>query len=205
LVRFYDPTTGQFITRDPANAATREAYGYTGGNPLNRRDPSGLAPWDGYCLTNINCDQPNTSVGQSMADDFRGNHPEAASGIVDFASGALSVNPITAATNAVGATDTDQYANTCSWTYRAGWAAMLFVDVAAGPSIGQGGGVVTHWGEESPWVMNGGKSWWNFTKSGMLGRAAYSTGEPIAAEGLELSWPSGIEWWKGFLGQRIVG
>ncbi|MFN8038890.1 MAG: DUF6531 domain-containing protein [Acidimicrobiales bacterium] len=36
--RVYDPTTGQFISRDPANALTRSAYGYTGGNPLNRTD-----------------------------------------------------------------------------------------------------------------------------------------------------------------------
>jgi RHS repeat-associated protein len=46
--RYYDPTTGQFLTRDPANALTRSAYGYVGGNPLNAADPSGL-----YCLTGV--------------------------------------------------------------------------------------------------------------------------------------------------------
>jgi hypothetical protein len=40
--RFYDPTTGQFTSRDPANAMTRSAYGYTHGNPLNGTDPLGL-------------------------------------------------------------------------------------------------------------------------------------------------------------------
>ncbi|MBI2705038.1 MAG: hypothetical protein HYX32_07080, partial [Actinobacteria bacterium] len=40
--RNYDPTTGTFISRDPANALTRSAYGYVGGNPLNATDPSGL-------------------------------------------------------------------------------------------------------------------------------------------------------------------
>lgn len=35
MVRFYDPTTGQFLTRDPAEAITREAYGYAGNSPLN--------------------------------------------------------------------------------------------------------------------------------------------------------------------------
>jgi len=44
LLRFYDPTTGQFISRDPLNPMTRSAYGYAGGSPLNRRDPSGLDP-----------------------------------------------------------------------------------------------------------------------------------------------------------------
>ncbi len=40
--RYYDPTTAQFLTRDPINPITREAYGYVGGNPLNATDPSGL-------------------------------------------------------------------------------------------------------------------------------------------------------------------
>jgi hypothetical protein len=53
---FYDPATGQFLTRDPLNALTRSAYGYVGGNPLNRVDPSGL---DWSCITNPgSCDLP---------------------------------------------------------------------------------------------------------------------------------------------------
>ena len=40
--RYYDPSTGQFLSRDPLVAATRSAYVYGGDNPLNRRDPSGL-------------------------------------------------------------------------------------------------------------------------------------------------------------------
>ncbi len=45
--RFYDPTTGQFLSRDPIEPLTRSAYAYVGGNPLNLVDPRGLAPWDG--------------------------------------------------------------------------------------------------------------------------------------------------------------
>ena len=40
--RWYDPTTAQFLTRDPLEAATRSAYGYVAGNPLNLTDPTGL-------------------------------------------------------------------------------------------------------------------------------------------------------------------
>ena len=40
--RYYDPATGQFLTRDPIEAETREPYGYVGGNPLNETDPAGL-------------------------------------------------------------------------------------------------------------------------------------------------------------------
>jgi RHS repeat-associated protein len=40
--RYYDPDTAQFVSRDPANAITRSAYAYVGGNPVNVTDPSGL-------------------------------------------------------------------------------------------------------------------------------------------------------------------
>jgi hypothetical protein len=38
----YDPTTGQFLNRDPAEAMTRSAHGYPGGDPINMVDPTGL-------------------------------------------------------------------------------------------------------------------------------------------------------------------
>jgi RHS repeat-associated protein len=40
--RYYDPATGQFLTRDPVVSATRTPYLYSDGDPLNRRDPLGL-------------------------------------------------------------------------------------------------------------------------------------------------------------------
>ncbi|MEV7415422.1 RHS repeat-associated core domain-containing protein [Streptomyces sp. NPDC089919] len=49
--RSYDPATAQFLTVDPAVRSTRSAYGYTGGNPLNGSDPSGL--WTGGLCLNI--------------------------------------------------------------------------------------------------------------------------------------------------------
>jgi RHS repeat-associated protein len=199
--RHYDPTTGQFTSVDPLVSITEEPYGYTGGNPANRADPTGRAFWDDWCIKK----GPNDNSCATVVDEFKEDHPEAAQEIVDYSSGALAVNPVTAGTNALGWTDTAQCADEGSGWYKAGVLSMLLVDAAAVPSIGQGGGVVTHWGAESPWVMNGGKSWWNFFKSGMPGRAAYSSGVETSAEGLKLSWPRGIEWLKGFLGQRIVG
>jgi RHS repeat-associated protein len=41
--RYYDPTTGQFLTRDPLDALTRSAYGYAENNPINFTDPTGLS------------------------------------------------------------------------------------------------------------------------------------------------------------------
>jgi RHS repeat-associated protein len=45
--RWYDPTTAQFLSRDPLEALTQSAYGYAGNDPINYTDPTGLAPWDG--------------------------------------------------------------------------------------------------------------------------------------------------------------
>ncbi len=40
--RYYDPATGQFISRDPEMTSTRQPYAYVYGNPVNSTDPSGL-------------------------------------------------------------------------------------------------------------------------------------------------------------------
>jgi RHS repeat-associated protein len=40
--RYYDPTAGQFLTRDPLAGLTHSAHAYVGGNPLNMVDPTGL-------------------------------------------------------------------------------------------------------------------------------------------------------------------
>jgi len=40
--RYYDPGTGNFLTRDPINPITRHPYSYTEANPLNTTDPTGL-------------------------------------------------------------------------------------------------------------------------------------------------------------------
>jgi hypothetical protein len=49
--RFYDPATGQFISRDPAIKVSGSAYGYTAGNPVNATDPNGLISVSGVLGT----------------------------------------------------------------------------------------------------------------------------------------------------------
>jgi RHS repeat-associated protein len=47
--RYYDPTTAQFLTRDPAVTSTRQPYTYALDNALNYSDATGLCglmPWD---------------------------------------------------------------------------------------------------------------------------------------------------------------
>ncbi len=41
--RYYDPSTGQFLTVDPASSATGAPYSYAAASPLNASDPSGLS------------------------------------------------------------------------------------------------------------------------------------------------------------------
>jgi RHS repeat-associated protein len=47
--RYYDPTTGQFLSVDPAVSITGQPYSYAGDDPVNQADPTGL------------CNQPGTS------------------------------------------------------------------------------------------------------------------------------------------------
>jgi len=41
--RTYNPAVGQFLTRDPLEQQTGQAYAYAGGDPVNNADPSGQA------------------------------------------------------------------------------------------------------------------------------------------------------------------
>ncbi len=48
--RYYDPTTAQFITIDPAFTTTLAPYSYANDNPINVIDPTGLCSWYNlYC------------------------------------------------------------------------------------------------------------------------------------------------------------
>jgi RHS repeat-associated protein len=40
--RYYDPSTGQFLSVDPAVGQTGQPYAYAGGNPVSATDPMGL-------------------------------------------------------------------------------------------------------------------------------------------------------------------
>lgn len=44
--RYHDPTTGQFLSRDPLVAVAGSAHGYVDGNPLNYTEPLGLITWE---------------------------------------------------------------------------------------------------------------------------------------------------------------
>ncbi len=47
--RYYDPSTGQFLSVDPLVQLTGQAYAYAGDNPINFNDPFGLCNQKKHC------------------------------------------------------------------------------------------------------------------------------------------------------------
>ena len=83
--RYYDPTTGQFLTRDPLVTITRHPYVYAGGDPVNHVDPTGLDD-EGPAPTAIDLPGgggPSASSEPNSSDDFEGPAPTPTE--IDFA------------------------------------------------------------------------------------------------------------------------
>jgi hypothetical protein len=56
--RYYDPTTGQFLSVDPDSASTDQPYVFAQGDPVNMSDPGGLfeaGPNGQACIGPTNC------------------------------------------------------------------------------------------------------------------------------------------------------
>ena len=65
--RYYDPTTGQFLTVDPLSAATGARYAYATGNPITGADPSGLFDWGTFSAGVVNTVWGTVKVAQGAA------------------------------------------------------------------------------------------------------------------------------------------
>jgi RHS repeat-associated protein len=64
--RYYDPATGQFLSRDALTAVTRAAYGYAANSPLNATDPTGHCL--GWLWGASDCQfSPPASVDQALS------------------------------------------------------------------------------------------------------------------------------------------
>jgi len=71
--RYYDPVTEQFLSVDALVNQTGTPYAYTGGDPVNRSDPSGMCNdvqgvhvYDGAC-TGVQLDQIRQAAVQALA------------------------------------------------------------------------------------------------------------------------------------------
>jgi RHS repeat-associated protein len=70
--RYYDPTTAQFLTRDPLEDITGEPYSYAGDDPVDSSDPTGLdhcIPFTNVCVGFHPSTIPGsiTNIGRGMS------------------------------------------------------------------------------------------------------------------------------------------
>lgn len=89
---FYDPATGQFLSRDPAVAATRSAYGYVYGNPLNGSDPSGMFGL-GFKIPDwvpVVGGSDCVDIGDSNCNSVKEQNPAASQAAADVAGGVIN-------------------------------------------------------------------------------------------------------------------
>jgi RHS repeat-associated protein len=64
--RYYDLQTGQFLTRDPVSALSRQPYGYASDNPINWTDPFGLWPSWGTILGGVSTVTGAVALGLAL-------------------------------------------------------------------------------------------------------------------------------------------
>ena len=143
--RYYDPMTGQFLTREPLVAITRSAYGYVGDNPLNRTDPTGMdwgwnpiddaaQAWNdtgGKAVTAIN----NTCYagpGTSGCTAYADQHPALVPAIAATAAVALALPVLAIAAASAGGAIAGELATTAAVSGAWAAAGQAGVFLAAG-------------------------------------------------------------------------
>lgn len=149
--RFYDPSTAQFLTRDPLVLSTRAPYNYAYDNPLNLVDPSGMGP----CILGvIACDEdddPCDSLATGpllplclVPDDATDDVVNASAGAGDefLSPPLLDINGGQLGRDLFGINNVD----TCSSAYKIGRGGAMFVNVTR--TIGSGADLAWKYGPD---------------------------------------------------------
>ncbi|WP_194922496.1 LamG-like jellyroll fold domain-containing protein [Catenulispora pinisilvae] len=165
--RYYDPSTGHFISPDPVNSASPSqlnAYDYAGDNPVTVTDPSGLMAVEGGSGTG-NCTQ---AIGQDCINAFQQADQDLDSAILQGESNELAANP----------GDTNLLKGVVKAVYHDTGASDV-VGCATRPSVsGCGAAVVT----VGATVLTGGEAAADRAAAEAAGEAALETGAKDAAE-----------------------
>ena len=92
--RYYDPATGQFLTRDPRTATTRSPYGYVADDPLNKADPSGMCSWNPFSSDSCEIAVPARAISGAL--DVAAPVVSVVAGLYSTASAGLAIACATA-------------------------------------------------------------------------------------------------------------
>ena len=223
--RYYDASTGRFLTRDPIKYG-RNWYAYCANDPVQYTDPTGLIlpilVWVGVGIVAgaiigavTNPHDPLVGAGQGAviggisagAGILIGLGVAAIAGAMALEGALVSVG--VGAIAGGGASLASQGA-ACAF----GWQDDIdWYSVGFGSAVGGIGGAlvvrvvpkagdvtVTHWGGPSPWVQAGGPTPLNRLLAGNPPGEATT----IVVPGSSLTSPGGWEFGKGLLGQRIL-
>jgi RHS repeat-associated protein len=173
--RDYDPESGRWTAKDPIGFSGGQSnlYVYVANDPVNRIDPTGEFWWI--------LGGAAAGAAVDLGIQLYGSGGDWAS--VDWgevAAGAL--------VGAVGGA----------------WGEFAFGTAFSATSSSGALVAVTHYGPATPWVMLGGNTFRNWLMSGSpeLGYKMAS-GVTEYVDKAQLAWPSGVEVFKGLLGQRI--
>ncbi|WP_428939791.1 RHS repeat-associated core domain-containing protein [Fontivita pretiosa] len=197
--RFRDqsPSLGRWVSADPDHYGDgANLYSFVGENPAVYIDRYGLQRWyEGW----------GTTIAVAV-----GGYGSGAAGSVWAAAGEGALDGTAAWTD--GALPGEYFAdhgyydpsdsvlgvsNTMGTVSALAWSTAFLLP--AGPA-----GQVTRWGSpitEGSWVMTGAATWRNWIMSGKVLTNPYNYSVMVGAT---TKWPSGWEFWKGFIGQRIV-
>jgi RHS repeat-associated protein len=87
--RWYDPSTGQFMSQDPLVDQTLQAYAYAGDSPINSSDPSGMSANSPPACAGAAVKSPSPSMTQHMdaapKTPFNGGSSKSSAAWVKFA------------------------------------------------------------------------------------------------------------------------
>ncbi|MCC6729928.1 MAG: hypothetical protein IT208_11385 [Chthonomonadales bacterium] len=175
--RYYDAHAGRFVTRD--TLLGEHPYLYCEHEPVGGVDPSGHDALDDL-----------SSFFAGWGDTLTGG----ATGVARAGLIALMGGEGDGANHESGAYLGGEIVGSAHLVALSGYAVLR-------PGTGALQ-QVTHWGGESPWVMTGGRTIRNWLFAGAP--AAYEYAETFVVPGSSLAWPSGWEWFKGLMGQRIM-